>query len=314
MVIIDLVLFLVCLTLLVKSADYASRYASKVARTFHLSEFIVSFFVVAVISALPESTIAIISAINGIPQLGLGTLFGSNIADLALVFGLGALISNSGISVKSQILKKDFLYLGMLIFPVLLGLDGNYTRIEGVLLVVEGAVFFLTLSIESHMFRNRLKHIRERSFLKSALMLVISLGVLVAAANYTIKFGVSFAEGIGIAPILVGLVMVSIGTCLPELTFSIRAVKANHDQLALGDILGTVIIDATIVVGIMAIIRPFFFDPSIIYLTGITMFVAGLLSIIFISTGKTLTKREGLFLVMFYVVYLITEVILSRVI
>lgn len=314
MTILNLILFLTFLFVLIKSADYATRYSSKLAKLFHLSEFIVSFFIVAVISTFPEATISIISAIKGVPEFGLGTLLGSNVADLALVFGILALISKKGISVKSKILKKDFLYLALLLFPVLLGLDGHFSRIEGILLVLTGLFFFFTLSIESKMFRKKFNNLKSSNFLKNLILLILSLIVLIVSANYTIKYGVDFANDIKIPSILIGLTMVSIGTCLPELFFSIRAIKKNHDELALGDVLGTVITDATIILGIIAIISPFYFNPIIIYVTGAAMFIAGLLTVLFITTGKILTRKEGIFLLLFYVLYLVTEIVVTKLI
>src|SRR3989344_7776808 len=120
MAILNLFIFLIFMFFLIKSADYATRYSSRLAKIFHLSEFVVSFFIVAVISTFPEATISIISALKGIPELGLGTLLGSNVADLALVFGIVAVVSIKGISIKSEILKKDLFYLALLLFQLLL--------------------------------------------------------------------------------------------------------------------------------------------------------------------------------------------------
>ncbi|MFH1211644.1 MAG: sodium:calcium antiporter [Candidatus Woesearchaeota archaeon] len=314
MILLNLCLFLAFLTVLIKSANYATKYSSKLARMFHLSEFIVSFFIVAVISAFPEGTIAVISAIRGVPEFGLGTLLGSNVADLALVFGIVALVSGKGITVKSEILKKDFFYLALLLFPVLLGMDGQFSRIEGILLVTAGLYFFFSLSIESKMFRKKFEGIKARHLFKNIGLLVLSLAALAISANYAIEFGVGFAKDIHLPPILIGLTIVSIGTCLPELFFSIKAVKNSHDELALGDILGTVIMDVTIILGITAIIKPFFFDPLIIYVTGIAMFIAGILTVLFITTGKTLSKKEGICLLLFYAFFIAIEVVLSRIV
>lgn len=314
MAISNLIFFLFFLFALIKSADYATRYSSKMAKAFHLSEFIASFFVVAVISAFPEGTIAVLSAIKGVPEFGLGTLLGSNVADLALVFGIIALISRNGVTVKSEILKKDFFYLALLLFPVILGLDGHFSRIDGALLVLAGLFFFFTLSVESTMFKKKFNNLKDRAFIKNTALLVLSLIVLLVSANYTIKFGVGLANSLHVPSILIGLTMVSIGSCLPELFFSIRAIKNNRDDLALGDILGTVVIDATVLVGVIALISPFYFNPIIIYLTGAAMFIAGVLTVIFISTGKVLTMKEGAYLLLFYAVYLITEIVVNRVI
>jgi len=131
MVLVNLALFLGSLFVMVKSAEYCTIRSSSLARFLHISEFVVSFFIVALISTFPEATVSILSAIEGMPQFGLGTLFGSNVADLTLVFGIVALLPNKGVRVKSEILKEDFLYLFLLMIPVLLGFDGEYSRVDG---------------------------------------------------------------------------------------------------------------------------------------------------------------------------------------
>ena len=106
MILINLGLFLVFLIILVKCASYSIKYSSKISKAMHLPEFIVSFFIIALVSVLPEATISIMSAIQGDSQLGFGTLLGSNVADLTFVFGIVALFSSGGIKVKSKILQK----------------------------------------------------------------------------------------------------------------------------------------------------------------------------------------------------------------
>jgi len=299
--------------LLIKSANYAITYSSRLARMFRLSEFVVSFFIVAIISVAPESTISIISAIKGIPEFGLGTLLGSNVADLTLVFGIVALFSMNGVRVKSEILKNDFFYLGLLLLPLILGLDGQFSRIEGAALVLGGGIFFFIISVESKMFRKKFNNLRAKSFLKDFLLLVLSLGFLVVSAQFAVEFGIRFANEIKIPPILIGLTMVSIGTCLPELLFSLKSVKTNHEALALGDILGTVITDATVILGIVALIHPFSFEPIQIYVTGLAMFLGGILVVLFMRSDKILSKKEGIFLLMFYIFFLIVEFVISNI-
>ncbi len=309
----NVILFVVSLFLVIKSAEYCTMFSSKLAKFFHLSEFIVSFFVVAVISVFPEATISIVSAVKGIPELGLGTLLGSNVADLTLVFVIVALISANGIHVKSEILKKNFFYLFLLLFPVLLGLDGYLSRVDGILLVASGIVFFFTLSLESRMFRKKWNNLTDFYFLKNVFLLIAFLAVLIISAHYTVQFGINVANDLQIPAIIIGLTIISIGTCLPELTFSIKAIQNKHDELVLGDILGTVITDATIILGIVSIINPFHFKPLLIYVTGLAMFIAGILTISFITSHKVLSKKEGIFLLLFYGGYLIVELIINEV-
>jgi cation:H+ antiporter len=304
MLTLDLLWLIVALFVLIKSADYGIKYSSRLARMFHLSEFLVSFFVVAFISVLPEATVGVISSLQGVPELGLSTLLGSNVADLTIVFGIITLFSVSGIHVKSKILKKDYFYLILLLFPVIMGFDGHYSRNDGAVLILSGLLFFLTLSIENHMFSRDMSHLRTRHFWTTLLLLLASVAVLLASAYYTVRYGVLTAQAFHVPASVIGVTVLSLGVCLPELTFGIRAIRLNHDSLALGDILGTVITDATILVGVMAIIRPFSFDPAIAYVTGLSMFFAAILVTAFMQAGQVLTKKEGVVLIFFYVITL----------
>jgi len=308
----NLVLLILFLILLINSAEFSIKYSKIVARRMRLPYLIVSFFIVAIISSLPEGFIAVISAIQGNPEFGMGTLIGSNVADLTLVFGLAILISGSaGISIKSSVLKRDFFYLALLFFPVLAGLDGSYSRLDGVILLFAGLSFFFSLYLQSRKIKKEVDRPNFLQFIKSLALLIVSLSVLTISANYAIKYGVLFAKAINVPSVLVSLTVVSIGTCLPELIFSIKSLKYHHDELVLGDVFGTVISDATVYLGIMALIKPFSFNPLLIYVTGFSMFFAGVISTIFLNTDKSLSKKEGILLLVFYAVYLIVQIIIN---
>jgi cation:H+ antiporter len=311
--VINLILFLISLIVLVRSSHYAVINSSRLAKNFHLSEFIVSFFIVAVISSFPEATISLLSTIRGVSEFGLATIMGAKVVDLSLVFGIIAVFSIGGIRIKSEILKRDLFYLVLLLIPIILGLDGNFSRIDGLILILSGLIFFFTIAIQENMFRKKFKNPKNHDCAKSTFLLILSLLFLIVSAYYTIEFGINFANDVKIPAFLIAITFVAIGTCLPELIFSLNAVKTRRYELALGDILGTVITDITIIIGIMALIRPFSFNPSIIYVTGIMMFLAGILVVKFIHSGKILTKKEGILLIMFYILSLTIEFIVDRI-
>ncbi len=312
MIILNLLLFLVSLVILAKSAQYAVNYSSRFAKSLNISEFVVSFFIISFVSVFPEATVSIASAIQGVPEFGLGTLLGSNVADLLLVFGIVALFSTNGIKVKSEILKNNLFYLILLLFPIILGFDGYLSRVEGIILILGGLTFFLTLSKQDKIKKKHNK-ISKSEWIRNLFLLLISLGFLMGGAYYTVKFGVDFANDIKIPAFLIALTIVAVSVCLPELIFSLKAVKTRHYELALGDILGTVITDATIIIGIIALINPFYFDKSIIYITGSIMVLAGIITMKFIKSEKVLTKKEGVYLLLFYILSLIIEFIVNRV-
>jgi len=306
MIISNLILFVISFAVLLQSAGYAIRFASMLAKNLHMQEFLVSFFIVAFISILPESTISIISAFSGNPGLGFGTLIGSNVADLSLIIGLVVLFSSKGIKIKSTVLRNNFFYLALLPFPLILGFDGHFSRVDGIILLIVGCMFFARIYMEHSRFRKKFNNESRKPFAKSLILLILSMAVLMISANYTVKFAVNFANDLKLPALLIGLSVIALGTCLPELMFSIRAIKKNRQSLALGDILGNVIIDSTIMLGIVALIAPFSYNPLNVYIIGGSMFLAGIFMTIFMRSGKTLTKLEGLLLILFYVLFLIS--------
>jgi cation:H+ antiporter len=314
MILLNLGLFLFSLFILIKFAGYAIKYSSRLAKSLHLPEFLVSFFIIAIISVLPEATISIISAFKGEAELGLGTLLGSNVVDLTLVFGIVALFSSGGIKVKSKILNDKFFYLILLLFPLLLGFDGRFSRVDGIILVTIGVLFFIRTYKESKKFKKKFNNPKKEPFKKSLFLLILSFIIILASAYFTVKFAINFSTDAKIPGILIGLAIVALGTCLPELIFSIKAVRNNHDELALGDLLGTVVADATIILGIVTLISPFSYNPSSIYVTGGAMFLAGIFVITFMKTDKSINKTEGLLLIFFYILFLILEFIVNHLI
>lgn len=314
MIFINLAFFLASLFILIKCAGHAVKYSSRLAKALHFPEFIISFFLIALISVLPESTISVISAINGEPELGLGTLLGSNVADLTLVFGIVALFSLTGIKVKSKILSNNFYYLVLLLFPLILGFDGMLSRVDGMILVLSGLLFFVKIYMDSRRFHHKqFNYTKQEPFVRSLVLLIINLIILLLSASFTVKFAVNFANEASFPPILIGLTIIAMGTCLPELVFSIKAVKKKRDSLALGDILGTVVTDATIILGLVALISPFSYNPNNIYLIGMAMFLAGVLVTIFMKSDKSINKKEGILLIFFYILFIFVEFFMNNI-
>ncbi|HBF67615.1 MAG TPA: hypothetical protein DDW36_04305 [Candidatus Magasanikbacteria bacterium] len=301
-------LFLFSLFLVIKSADFSVRYSTRLAKNLHLPKYIIGFLIVAIISIFPESFISITSAIQGVPSFGLGTLFGSNVADLTLVFALIVFVSGRrNLTVESKVIKNKLLHIGIILIPVVFGLNGYYSRIEGVSLIIAGLLFFSYVLSKNEYGA---KKIKEKFVFADVLLFAMSMIALLLGSYLTVRYSLVFANDLQVSPLLIGIFIVGLGTTVPELFFSIRAAKKHHDDLAFGDILGTVMADATIVLGIMAAISPFSFNPRLVYVTGVFMVLAMLLLFYFMKSGKVLTKKEAFFLLLFYTAFVISEMFL----
>jgi len=298
-------IFIVALYMVIKGSTMATNYAGRLAESFRLSKYTVGFIIIAVISILPETFIAINAAIKGIPSFGLGMLFGSNIADLTLIFAILVFFAGRSLKVESKILKNHVIYPFILLFPLILGLDGHFSRIEGVALIVAGAIFYY-LALRGGT-DGTIPVVTGNSRYKSIGMLLVSMAILLIGAHFTVTSATSVANSLGVSPILVGMLIVGLGTTMPELFFSLQAIKKRDDSLTIGDLLGTVLADATIVVGILALVNPFAFPQKIIYITGAFMVLASFMLFQFMRSGRTLTRREAWMLFAFWVVFVVVE-------
>ncbi|HBB54094.1 TPA: hypothetical protein DEQ22_02230 [Candidatus Nomurabacteria bacterium] len=306
----NLLIFIVSLFLVIRGSTLATEYSAKLAEAFRLSKYIVGFIIVAFISILPESLIAINAAIKGIPSFGLGTLLGSNVADLTLIFAILIIYAGRGIKIESKVLKNINSYPLFLLLPLALGLDGHYSRLDGIFLVFAGVVFYYMV------FKNRIEtspflH-NGKDKLKNFFFLLYSMALLLVGSHFTVTSAVALAQALYITPILIGMLVVGLGTTMPELFFSLKAIRRKDDGLAIGDILGSVLADATIVIGILALISPFFFPVKIIYVTGIFMVTASFVLLNFMRSERVLSKKEGYLLLAFWLLYVIVELTLNK--
>lgn len=303
-------IFVSSLILAVKGATLATTYSGKLAQSFNLPRYTVGFIVVAFISLLPETLISISSALQGIPEFGLATLFGSNIADLTLIFAILVLTAGRGIKIESKILKNVYLYPYFILMPVVFGINGYYSRLEGIFLIIAGVAFYYFLLKNSAEAIS--ENVSKENRYKSLFYLTIAVLFLLAGSHFLVTSAVDLAHAVNVTPVLIGMLVVSLGTTLPELLFSYKAVQRREDGLAIGDILGSVLADATIIVGILAVISPFYFPAKIVYVTGIFMIVSSIILLKFMKTGRVLTKKEGYLLMSFWLVYVVVELILSK--
>jgi len=307
--ILQILIFAVSIFLIIRGATLSTRFSGRIAKSFNLSNYVVGFLIVAVISITPEAFVAINSAISGVPSMGLGTIFGSNIADLTLVFAIVVLVAGRSLKIESKILKSNLIYPFFFLIPIALGIDGAYNRGEGLCLIIAGVIFYYLAFHQSQEGEEKKSKIKfDKKIKKDILYFVLSLLVLLVGSHFIVESGVKIAEYLTISPAVIGLFFIGLGTVIPELLFSISAVKKDQDSLAIGDLLGTVLADATILVGLIAFIKPFEFPIKIIYIAGIFMFAAAFMLYYLMRSGKILSKREGYLLILFWLIFVLMEV------
>lgn len=309
MIATNITIFLASCIVMVVSGSYIVRSLSKIASYLRLSEYVVGFILMAFSTSLPELFVGIRSAMAGTPELSLGTVIGSNIADLTIITGVVVLLAKE-IKIESHKIKTDALYMFFIAaMPLALMLIGkSLSRIDGIILI---AVFFLysyKLIKERKGFKKEVSnHTGRWGFFWNFIIFTAALGVLFFSAKYVVVYATSISLEMFIPPIFIGLFLIALGTSLPELIFDLNAIVKKHPDMVLGNTIGSVVLNSTLVLGITALICPITANFTFFFSSSIFMVVICFLFSTFVESGNKLYWKEGVAMVLLYSLYMIIE-------
>jgi len=307
--------FVVACFFLIFSGRHLIDSLSKIARFLNWKEFVVAFFLMALGVSLPNFFVGIASAFNKIPQLSLGDIIGGNIIDLSLVAGLAALVSRRGLTAASSTVQETaFFTVFIAILPLLLISDMTLSRFDGFILILAFVFYTLWLFSKKDRFVKIYGKIKEPKsfgfFLKNLGRFSGSLIVVLLSANFIVASARFFASYFSLPLTVVGIFIIGLGNSLPEMFFSLQSARKGQDWLMLGDLMGGVIITATLVLGIVALICPIkITNFSDIAASRVFLAISGILFLIFIHSGRRIAKKEGIFLVLIYIAFLTVEIL-----
>lgn len=304
----DLILFILSCVVLARAGSWVVKGLTKISKALNLGEFVIGFVIMSFATTLPELFVSITGSIAGAGGLVIGNIIGSNIANLSLVLGVGILILK-GVDVESEAVRKDAVHMFLIILlPLLLMFDRTLSRIDGFILIGMFFIFLYKVFKERQRITEKKyeNHTFKELFNNSALTF-ISIVLLLISANFVVKYGTKLAVNIGVTEILIGLIFVAIGTSLPELTFHIMAALKGHHRMGLGNIIGAVILNSTLCLGIAALIRPITSDFVLFLSSAVFLIVLAFVFITFIESENRLSLKEGISLLFFYILFLVVE-------
>lgn len=300
----------VCLVL---SSNLLVRSLTRLSRLIRLSEFAISFILVAFATSLPELMVAISSAAKGSSSLALGLAIGSNIVDLSLILGITIVVAGK-IGVKTILEKMDTVYMTVIaVLVLLLCGDGEVSRADGMILLLGYGLYLWNL-FHGRRFSSQsgTRMQAKKSLLQLMLFLFSIVGLLISAETLVHSTG-QLAVSLNVPLVLIGFILVAFGTSLPELAFELRAIRRNHKSLALGDLIGSVVTNFALVIGISSIISPISISSVLILRSSMVFLViVVVLFNVFMYSRKQLSRNEGIVLITVYFCYLAAQFIIER--
>ncbi|MEM4337030.1 MAG: sodium:calcium antiporter [Candidatus Woesearchaeota archaeon] len=313
---INILFFLVFCIFLIISGAICVRSLAKISSFLGMSEFVVGFIIMALSTTIPELFVGINSALNNNPSLSLGNVIGSNIVNLSLIAGISVLTAGK-IVCKQKEIKKDAIYMTLiaLVPMVLMYLGNKLSRIDGILLITLFLLFSFRIYKRRKIHAAKQKNNVSRvSAVINTAIFMLSIFLLFVFSKQIVKYSSFISSDLGLPLIFIGIFFVAIGTSLPELVFSISAVKKGHSSFMLGDIIGAVIVNSTLVLGITAVISPISANFFLFLSSSLFMAVTCLIFATFIESGNKLSTTEGISLIFIYILFIVIELSLAGVV
>jgi len=298
------------LLLLIKGGDWLLDAAVGMSLKLDIPKIVIGMTVVSFATSAPELIVSIKSAIKGYPDLSLGNVVGSNIANLAFVLGIVLVISP--IKVAKSFYKTDWpmMLLATVLLYFLLKNDGELNQFEGGVLLLLLILFLVYLLFfqEKAIIEDQIEQLENEMKLGKLVLLLISGGFcLWLGSEVLIKSAVSLAVAMGVSERIISITFVSIGTSIPELSASIIAIINKEKAISIGNLIGSNIFNILAVMGVTALISPIriidqaLLNEDFIWMIGVTIII---LPLVFFPNRMSLGRMEGVILLTLYSIFI----------
>jgi len=307
-------LFIIGFIILIRGGALLVSGAASLARKLNISHLVIGLTVVAFGTSSPEFIVNIIASAKGSTDIAIGNVLGSNIANILLILGIAALIRPMTVY-KNTIWKEiplsllAALVLGFLVNDALIdGLDASIlTRIDGLVLLSFLAIFMYYIFgiAKDNEAEEHNGDIKDLGIFQSIVYVFLGLVGLTVGGEWIVNGAIHMAQTFGISESLIALTIIAIGTSLPELAASIAAVIKSNTDIAIGNVVGSSILNIFWILGVSSVIRPLPFhtfnniDIGMVVLANILLF-----SFMFIGRRHILEKKEGVLFILIYLGYI----------
>ena len=278
------IVFIVGLGILISGAEIFIHHSSQLGSKLGISDVVIGITLVALGTSIPEIFVSISSILNNAPAIALGNSIGSNISNIAIIYGL-SLFWLSSINLNISLRNIFILILSVLI--------AGWSLYDLTISVGDSIVFIaLFILFVLNLFREKPEEDKENihkntSLTKLSILILLSLIFLGVGSELTVRGGVDLAISLGIPDAVIGLTMVAIGTSLPELAASISALRRSKGNMVVGNIVGSNILNVVLIFPIIGLGSKSFFDQEIFNRDFMVMSALTAVFILLVSIGKS---------------------------
>ena len=284
--------------------------ALAIARRYRLSELFVGLVILSIGSDLPEIAVAIgagIKGLGGIDASGVvvGTSIGSIVTQISFVLGVGALLSALTLP-REFLARHGIVLLASTVLLFLVGMDGAISRMEGLALIGFYAAYVVTLMKRSVPTQHDHSEV-SRGGPGSWALLAVGLATVILGSDITVNSVVNIAHTFQVSEVLISVLIIGLGTSLPELSISVSAIIKRRTQMSVGNIIGSNILDTLLPIGIAALISTVRFDTDLLWFDLPYIFVLSAIVLALFTSRDGLRRKQGLVLLTLYGIYVASK-------
>ncbi len=280
------------------------------SKKFRISSFAASFFVLGLLTSLPEIGVGVSSLVDKSPEIFVGNLIGASFVLFLLAIPLLA-IFGKGITLSHQLTNKNLVFaLFVILTPVIFVLDGHISTKEGLFMVILYLLLFYFIESKQKVVREVEQDIEgvKKSSTKQLIRVIGGCAMIFFASKILVDKTVFFAQVLNIHTYLISLVILSVGTNLPEFAIAVNAILHKHKEIAFGDYVGSAAAN-TLIFGLLTMFHGSFTVSNGNFILTFVIFTVGMIFFYLFSRSKReISSQEGFLLLLIYVAFLVLEI------
>lgn len=295
---------------LIKGADFLVEGASNIAKKFNIPEIIIALTIVSIGTSMPELFVSLTSGMDGLSDVSIGNVVGSNIANLLLILGVSAIIRPIAVKKETKFVEIPVCLITTLIFWTFCNLGGNITRLDGIIFVILFILFIIytiIVAIKHNQVysKERREPIDKIGLFKDIIDIGIGIIALKIGAELTVDNAINISKILNISEKIISVTVLAVGTSLPELFTSVSAAIKGKSDIAIGNIVGSNIFNILLILGVTAIINPLTYNISF-NKDMILLVISTVLLMLFplIPKKDEMTIGNGILYLVLYLVYI----------
>lgn len=297
---------------LVISADILVDGSSGIAKKFHIPEIIIGLTIVSIGTSMPELVVSVTSALDGYSDMAIGNVIGSNLCNLLLILGLSAIIKPVTFQRETKFYEIPMCLFFTVIFTVLCNSQNSISRIEAIILLllcilfIGYTIFMGKKECKKNIVEIEVKESKKSSTIKNIIIIILGIIGLKIGGDLAVNNAVNVANYLNISEKIISLTILAIGTSLPELVTSVTAAIKRNSDIAIGNIIGSNILNMLLIIGASSLIKPIIYNVSYNFDLGILLLSTVALALFpFIPPKEKMGRVNGIIYFLMYVVYLV---------